>query len=58
MGKRKNKTEHTTWEDLKILINSYKQILESDVGNRDEDVKDVDANGCISDLFDADLVDE
>ena len=38
MGKRKNKTQYVTWEDLKIIINSYKQVLESDLGNRDEDI--------------------
>lgn len=58
MGKRKNKTQYTTWEDLKIIISGYKQILESDVGNRDEDIKDVDASGSISGFSDYDMVDE
>jgi hypothetical protein len=53
MGKRKNRTQYVTWEDLKIIINSYKQVLESDLGNRDEDIDDT--SGSISDIFSTDL---
>lgn len=53
MGKRKNKTQYVTWEDLKIIINSYKQVLESDLGNRDEDINDT--SGSISDISSTDL---
>lgn len=53
MGKRKNKTQYVTWEDLKIIINSYKQVLESDLGNRDEDINYT--SGSISDISSTDL---
>ncbi len=53
MEKRKNRTQYVTWEDLKIIINSYKHVLESDLGNRDEDIDDT--SGSISDIFSTDL---
>lgn len=53
MGKRKNRTQYVTWEDLKIIISSYKQVLESDLGNRDEDINDT--SGSISDISSTDL---
>jgi hypothetical protein len=53
MGKRKNRTQYVTWEDLKIIINSYKQVLESDLGNRYEDINDT--SGSISDISSTDL---
>ncbi len=53
MEKRKNRTQYVTWEDLKIIINSYKHVLESDLGNRDEDIDDT--SGSIFDISSTDL---
>lgn len=40
MGKRKKKIDSVSWEDVRLLIGSFKRILESDIGNRPEDCLD------------------
>lgn len=38
--KKKNRTEYLEWEDLKMIISGFKQILESNVGNEIEENDD------------------
>ncbi|MDD3041245.1 hypothetical protein [Bacteroides sp.] len=63
MGKKQKARELEFWEidwdrvrtleDMSDAVKRFGDILKSEVGNLDEDIKDVDANESVPDLFDA-----